>query len=44
MTTTLPDDVVEVMNDGVPVVVATCSADGVPNVAIISQVCYVDAK
>jgi predicted pyridoxine 5'-phosphate oxidase superfamily flavin-nucleotide-binding protein len=39
----LPDDIIEVMANGVPVVVATCSADGVPNVAIVSQVYYVDA-
>jgi len=39
---TLPEEVREVMANGVPVVVATCSADGAPNVAIVSQVYYVD--
>ena len=41
---TLPDEVREVMANGVPVVIATCSADGAPNVAIVSQVYYVDEK
>lgn len=40
--TTLPDDIREVMENGVPVVLATCSRDGVPNVSIVSQVYYVD--
>jgi predicted pyridoxine 5'-phosphate oxidase superfamily flavin-nucleotide-binding protein len=40
---TLPDEVQEVLANGIPVVVATCSADGAPNVAIVSQVYYVDA-
>src|SRR6185295_992676 len=39
----LPEEIREVMSNGIPVVVATCSADGVPNVAIVSQVYYVDA-
>jgi hypothetical protein len=41
---TLPDEVRDVMANGIPVLVATCSADGIPNVAIVSQVYYVDAK
>jgi hypothetical protein len=39
---TLPDEIREVMDNGVPVVLATCSRDGVPNVSIVSQVYYVD--
>ena len=32
----LPDEVQEVLANGIPVVVATCSAEGIPNVAIVS--------
>ena len=42
MTAVLPDEIRPVMENGVPVVVATCSADGVPNVSIVSEVYYVD--
>ena len=38
----LPDDIRPVMENGVPVILATCSADGVPNVSIVSEVVYVD--
>jgi hypothetical protein len=41
--TKLPDEIREVMENGVPVVLATCSRDGVPNVSIVSQVYYVDS-
>ncbi len=41
---TLPDEIREVMDNGVPVVLATCSRDGVPNVSIVSQVYYVDPE
>lgn len=38
----LPEEIREVLENGVPVVLATCSRDGVPNVSIVSQVYYVD--
>ena len=41
---TLPEEIREVMSNGIPVVVATCSKDGAPNVAIVSQVYYVDER
>jgi len=40
--TKLPDEIREVMENGVPVTLATCSRDGIPNVSIVSQVYYVD--
>ena len=42
MNALLPDEIRPVMENGVPVVVATCSADGIPNVSIVSEVYYVD--
>jgi hypothetical protein len=38
----LPDAIKPVMENGIPAVVVTCSADGIPNATIISQVYYVD--
>ena len=38
----LPDEIKPVMDNGIPAVVVTCSADGIPNATIISQVYYVD--
>jgi len=38
----LPDDIRPVLDNGVPAVMVTCSADGVPNVTVISQVYFVD--
>ena len=38
----LPDEIRAVMENGIPVVLATCSRDGTPNVSIVSQVYYVD--
>ena len=38
----LPDEIKAVMENGVPVILATCSSDGIPNATIISQVYYVD--
>ena len=40
--TTLPDEIRPVLDNGTPAVMVTCSADGVPNVTVISQVYYVD--
>jgi hypothetical protein len=40
----LPNEIRAVMNNGVPAVVVTCSADGVPNATIVSHVHYVDAS
>jgi hypothetical protein len=41
-TTRLPDEIRPVLDNGTPAVMVTCSADGVPNVTVISQVYYVD--
>jgi len=38
----LPDEIRPVMDNGIPAVIVTCSADGWPNATIISQVYYVD--
>jgi len=38
----LPNEIKPVMENGVPAIVVTCSADGIPNATIISQVHYVD--
>ena len=38
----LPDEIKPVMESGIPAVIATCSADGIPNATIISRVYYVD--
>jgi uncharacterized protein len=38
----LPDEIKPVMENGIPAIVVTCSADGIPNATIISQVYYVD--
>ena len=40
----LPDVIKPVMENGVPADVISCSADGVPNTTIISQVYYVDPE
>jgi len=42
MSARLPDEIRPVMENGVPVVIATCSKDGIPNVSIVSEVFYVD--
>jgi hypothetical protein len=44
MTARLPDEIRPVMQNGLPVLLATCSADGVPNVSIISEVYYIDPE
>jgi hypothetical protein len=38
----LPDEVRPVLENGIPVLLATCSKDGVPNASIVSQVKRVD--
>ena len=38
----LPDEIKPVMQNGIPAIVVTCSADGTPNTTIISQVYYLD--
>jgi hypothetical protein len=40
--TTLPAEIRQVLENGMPPVMVTCSGDGVPNVTVISQVYYVD--
>ena len=40
--TRLPDEIRPVLDSGIPAVMVTCSADGIPNVTVISQVYYVD--
>ena len=42
MSSRMPDEIRPVMENGVPVIVATCSKDGTPNVSIVSEVYYVD--
>ena len=38
----LPDEIRSALDNGVPAVMVTCSAEGVPNTTVISQVYYVD--
>ena len=42
--TRLPPEIRPVLENGIPAVMVTCSADGVPNVTVISQVYYVDEQ
>lgn len=42
-TTSLPDEIRPALDNGWPALVVTCSAAGVPNTTVISQVYYVDA-
>ena len=41
-TARLPQEIRTALDNGVPALMVTCSADGTPNVTIISQVYYVD--
>jgi hypothetical protein len=41
-TARLPAEIRPVLDNGIPAVMVTCSADGKPNVTVISQVYYVD--
>jgi uncharacterized protein len=38
----LPQEIRPVLDNGVPALIVTCSADGTPNATVISQVHYVD--
>lgn len=40
----LPEEIRAVLDNGLPSILATCSADGVPNTTIISQAYYVDPQ
>jgi pyridoxamine 5'-phosphate oxidase-like protein len=40
----LPDEVRPIMESGIPILLATCSAEGEPNVAVVSQAYYVDPE
>lgn len=44
MNVLLPDELRPVMESGIPVLLATCSAEGEPNVAVVSQAYYVDPE
>ena len=44
MSSRLPDEIRPAMENGVPVILATCSADGIPNVSIVSEVYYIDPE
>jgi hypothetical protein len=43
MSATLPEAIRPVMENGIPALLATCSADGVPNATVISRVYWVDS-
>lgn len=42
MAARLPDEIRAVLDNGIPALMVTCSADGIPNTTVISQVYYVD--
>lgn len=42
--TSLPDSIRAVMDSGVPAEIVSCSADGIPNTTILSQVYYVNDR
>ena len=42
MPATLPQEIRPVLENGVPCILSTCSADGVPNATILSQAYWVD--
>jgi hypothetical protein len=44
MISKLPDEIRPVLDNGIPAIMVTCSADGIPNVTVISQVYSVDDR
>ena len=42
MDTRLPAEIRPVLDNGIPAAMVTCSADGIPNATVISQVYFVD--
>jgi hypothetical protein len=40
----LPDEIRPALDNGQPALMVTCSADGVPNATVVSQVFYVDRE
>ena len=42
MSARLPKEIRPVLDNGIPALMVTCSADGVPNTTVISQVYHVD--
>jgi hypothetical protein len=44
MPATLPEEIRPVMENGIPALLGTCSADGVPNATVISRVYWVDSS
>lgn len=44
MSVRLPDEIRPVMESGIPILLVTCSGDGEPNVAVVSQAYYVDPE
>lgn len=44
MSARLPEEIRPVLENGVPVILATCAKDGTPNVSIVSEVHWVDPE
>ena len=43
MSAELPEDIRAVMDNGIPAILGTCSADGIPNATVISRAYWVDS-
>lgn len=41
MSVAMPDDIRPVMDNGIPAILATCSAEGIPNATVISRAYWV---